>query len=831
MIKKSIYKSCLIFTTFLSFSCVVSKIDEPESLANFNYQTAISLEPQNSATDINGIFPEEIFIKTPTQTFNRDYQFCLVDGLIYYKSLPNAKYSNPGINENDWQLLKETGLPFAQEQRKFSVPNQIVEISADSDALYAFDEKGGMYFIFTNETARTTPFLWFQDFGWPERTQLKQTELVKNKRSWSASARRKDVLWHEDIYGNPHHYGTMGIETLYFLTEDGQQIRFTDSGLPADFSRSLLGPERGSFIAENLNASADTMFVINKAGEMYTRLADFDTIGCDPMFFKYTYEKLPQKYTGEQYLSNYSPWALPSEPWLKQPEIKLQGNARLTKHITILQNGRGNAARELRVAGLNKDAQTGFYSKQIMQSDSDDWKFVQVPLFFNEDDFLPVTKEGIPFEVQKNLYGKKQEFSYTGNFWKNGKQNTQIQCEIPDFPMSEGECTLFLTYKDETKKITLYPVEIWSYMFRNNPGLDGTAKNFFVTFDYEDSAINSKYPEFDKILKEIFADKKKVLFSSNASATNKYFKLSVKKTKYTFFLTEKNSSQTENATSLIYFESPSMLQYNSASLRLLPQTEISLKNRNLLDQIILANKKYKEMLQTELKIYKKYADNATLSRWGYNIADLLTTVTLLNQINFPKIKNVTRFGSQIMKQNAATYKTQSGINNWIYTHLTELVDLRIDVYKDAQKTLAKEKVTTIPQKLRDNFFEYYSVNAKIPLSTQGKSCFEKSPAKIFLMQTNPYLPALCIKINSENPYYIFVELKDSARTIYNTDEITSQNPLELKATFFTFSDSNIIPDEVLKTTKKDGIFYWDGKTLRVEAIDFYGKKTLLFESE
>jgi hypothetical protein len=496
-----------------------------------------------------------------------------------------------------------------------------------------------------------------------------------------------------------------------------------------------------------------------------------------------------------------------------------------------LQNGRGNAARELRVAGLNKDAQTGFYSKQIMQSDSDDWKFVQVPLFFEEDDFLPVTKEGIPFEVQKTLYGKKQEFSYTGNFWKNGKQNTQIQCEIPDFPMSEGECTLILTYKDETKKITLHPVEIWSYMFRNNPGLDGTAKNFFVTFDYDDSAINSKYPEFDKILKEIFADKKKVLFSSNASATDKYFKLSVKKTKHTFFLTEKNTSQKENATSLIYFESPSMLQYNSASLRLLPQTEISFKNRNLLDQIILANKKYKEMLQSELKIYKKYADNATLSRWGYNIADLLTTVTLLNQINFPKIKNVTRFGSQIMKQNAATYKTQSGINNWIYTHLTELVDLRIDVYQDAQKTLAKEKVATIPQKLRDNFFEYYSVNAKIPLSTQGKSCFEKSPAKIFLMETNPYLPALCIKINSENPYYIFVELKDSARTIYNTDEITSQNPLELKATFFTFSDSNIIPDEVLKTTKKDGLFYWDGKTLRVEAIDFYGKKTLIFKSE
>lgn len=45
--------------------------------------------------NINGFLPEKIFIKTASQTFNREYQFCLVDGHVYYKA-----YKEKGINEN-----------------------------------------------------------------------------------------------------------------------------------------------------------------------------------------------------------------------------------------------------------------------------------------------------------------------------------------------------------------------------------------------------------------------------------------------------------------------------------------------------------------------------------------------------------------------------------------------------------------------------------------------------------------------------------------------------------------------------------------------------------
>ncbi len=850
-----------VVSCFLSCSsCAVSQAANPESLASFYYQVAVELNDVDSAANVNGLLPEQVYIKTPTQTFCRDYQFCIVDGLVYYKLMPDAKYSNPKKKEDVWQPVNGTGLPFPANGKDFPVPSRIVEIAADADSLFAFNSDGEMYQMFTNDIGPGRPFVWLASFGWPEKTQLKQTQLVKNKRAWASGARRQDVLWHEDIFGNPHHYGTMGIETLYFLTEDGQQIRFTDSGLPADFSRNLLGPERGSFIAENLSASADTMFVINKAGEMYTRLADFDTIGCDPMFFRYTYEHLPQKYTGEQYLSNYSPWGLPSEPWLRQPLIPLKGEAKITKYITILQNGKGNAARELRVAGLSPNGETGYYSKAIMDNEPEDWIFVSVPLYLEKESFLPVSSDGVEQDVLDNLYGKKQEFSYVGGLWQDGLRNQDIKCKIPDFPISEGECTLQISYKDETKEITVHPVEIWSYMFRNNPGLDGTSKNFFITFDYDDKVLNSAYPEFEQILKKVFGGKKKVLFSSLASATDKYFRLSVTalekgrseqllsagssgksfvtgsspfgKTTYTFFLTDTGSetlADSSKSTGFLFYESPSLLQYNSASLKIQPGTEISVQNRTRLDQAVKANKEYMKMLKTELEMYTKYASKAEISRWGYNVADLLTSVTLLNQINFPKIKNITSFGGEIMKENARTYKTQANMNSWIYSHLMELLQQRIKSYEEVQKEIMENQKGVVPVKLRNSFVEYYVNDAALPLSMEGQSMIHGGKnARAFLLPEVPSFPGFCIEIAEKEPCYIMVELIDSVEKIFGLKEpVSKRNPLELEAKFFVLPSSGFLPDEITEIAEKKGWILWDGEKLTVKEKDgLFGKKTI-----
>lgn len=862
MVKIKLYLS-LLFSGIVAgitilCSCTVSPVSSPETLAAFYHQTPVPLTLPEPKSYVNGIFPDQVYIKTLSQTFCRDYQFCLVDGLIYYKLMPDAGYSNPGKDETEWQLINGTGLP--DGGKDFPVPEQIVEISADADSLFAFDSAGGMYQMFTNDNAPGKPFEWLNTFGWPEKTHLVQNQLVKDKRAWAAGTRRQDVLWHEDIFGNPHHYGTMGIETLYFLTEDGQHIRFTDSGLPSDFSRSLLGPERGAFIAENLSASASTMFVINKAGVMYTRLADFDTIGCDPMFFRYTYEKLPQQYTGADYWSNYSPWGLPSEPWLRQPEIPLSGNARLTRYITIFQNGQGNAARELRVAGLNDVGETGFYHKAIMDMQSEDWKFTAVPLYLEESVFLPVTSAGLPAAEQENLTGEKQEASYQGFIWQNGIRNKTVICSIPDFPLSEGGCTLYLSYLDETKRITIHPVEMWSYMFRNDPGYDGTEKKFFATFEFDPDQLKSKYPEFESLLTKILGGKNKEVFSSTVAATEDYLRLTVdyreqvsvtrplsarsddeipvtavtapQRDQFIFFMTNTalnlHPEEKSGLTSVLY-SSTSLNMYGSPELRLIPGSQIPIEDRDKLDQAVQDNIKYIQMLESELDLYNEYASKADISRWGYNAVDLLTTITLLNQINFPKIKNMTSFGDRIMAENARTYKAQAESKAWSYSQLIELLRLRIQVYEDLQKQFsASQHEVTVPVKLRDTYNEFFQ-DAAVPFVMTGNSQLKTEyQSTMRLLPELPIFPGFCVVLNDEAFSVILVKLTDAAAAIYNLKEpVSENNPLRLDAHFYAFSVSGILPAELEDINRWRGQFYWDGEELTVTAkTGFFRKKTV-----
>lgn len=851
---------------FLACSaCTVVPSSNASQLTSFYHQTAVPLETLDDSANVNGRLPEQVYIKTLTQTFCRDYQFCIVDGRIYYKLMPGAKYSNPGLVETEWQLVGGTGLPTPQKSSDFPLPTEIVEISADADALLAFDSDGGMYQMFTNSDAPGRPFQWIWDFGWPERTHLVQNQLVKNKRAWASAARRQDVLWHEDIYGNPHHYGTMGIETIYFLTEDGQHIRFTDSGLPADFSRSLQGPEEGTFIAENLSASASTLFVINKAGTMYTRLADFDTIGCDPMFFKYTYERLPQKYDGTQYLSNYSPWALPSEPWLRQPDIPLEGQARLTRHITILQNGQGNAARELRVAGTNAQGETGYYSKAIFAHKPQDWSFVAAPLQLAEDTFLPVTAEGVPQEVLDNLSGPSQKLQFSGSLWQEGRRIPELTCTVRDFFMSEGACTLELSYRDETKSITLHPVEMWSYMFRHDPGRDGTQKNFFITFEYPAGSLESKYPEFQSLLHKLFADKNKVVFSCHAAATENLFYLAVdykdprqahrplsargdssipavaapmpKKDDFIFLLTSQGTDPQQDYTTLattVLYNSPALEQFSSQQLRLEPGSTITRESKLELDRALLENQSYRKMLLQELELFKQYASKANVSRWGYNIADLLTTVTLLNQVDFPKIKTATSFSGEILEQNARTYKTQFKTRTWTYSHLLELLDLRIATYRTLQKVLEEgADAVQVPKKLHDTHFQYL-VEAQFPTAVQGASSLgQDCQATILLLPDVPLFPGLCLVLQEDGEtYFVLIELVNSAKQIFSRKNPPAPDkPLISTAKFTVFSDSGFIPKELQNSQKWKGTVQWDGNELTVTAkTSLFGIKQLFYNS-
>jgi hypothetical protein len=415
--------------------------------------------------------PKSVKIKTPTQTFNKYYYFALKDGCIFFK--PNAETTG---KRSGWKPFLENGLPHNSDIENYPIPNSITEIHADADEIVALSDTGRFYWLRIETGASWNAMVWSHLWGWPESEPLFLKGRAALPRAWAIGRRNKDVLYHEDIDGNPHHFGTMGITTLYVLTSDGREIVYTDSGLPADFSHTIILPHRGKFIAESMSVSASTIFIIDASGKMYTRLVDFDTIGSDPMFFKYSYRREKRKDKGKDWASNFTVWSLPAEDWHEQPLIELNGQAELSSMITIYQNGHGNAARELRVAGKNSEGKTGYFFKMIFD---EKWNFREYPGVLEESRMLSLIH-------RKNENLTNGDIYYSGKIRENDKYVPNTLAELIDFNLSESPSILRITQNGSISEMMLHTVEAWTHVIRNDPGRDGTPKIFLGTLEMPD---------------------------------------------------------------------------------------------------------------------------------------------------------------------------------------------------------------------------------------------------------------------------------------------------------------------------------------------------------
>lgn len=663
-------------------SCVaLSKIDSYEEQAHLMARAEeIYMPPVEDIDNVNGSFPDTVYIKTATQTFNKDYQFCLSDGKIYYKG------RRPDKGPADWELL-ETGLPYSKIAR-FKTPKRVIALAGDVDSILAMDEEGKVYEYYFERTTIRRHITWYHIMGFPTKGQLALNRTTGNTRAWTAGTRRSEVLWYEDPFGNQHHYGSMGIETYYILNDAGDTIRFTDSGLPADLSRSMLLPERGAFIARNISASGSTVFVINDAGEMYTRLVDFDTMGGDPMFFLYTYKNEKQPYKGSQYISNFTEWGLPGEDWAKQPEIPLSGKARITRHITILQTRQGNDAREMRVAGLSPEGRSGFYYKNLKDTE---WQFKEMEMHFADESYLDTSLD------RASLRRPVQEIAYRGSVTL--PEGGELGLGIPDFVMSEGDCTLQFTLGGETASVKMYPCEIWSYMYRLDPGLDGTPKLFFVTFPTEDLANQKLSPAFRTMLDTLFEGKNLELFSCRAEATKDLICITLPDTPYgdvKLLLSAGDKPINPDTFQFTYLYDKDILDYYM-------DDEHAPKAGADKEALIKANEEYLELVKKGRRLSTSFHRSAISASLYYQSFDMFTAVTQLNRVNYPKIKTVTSFGDQIVAANQTLYTQLEKNHKIIYTHLIELLKERI---------AALEAGTSAPETLQD-----YLDDAGIPLQT------------------------------------------------------------------------------------------------------------------
>ncbi len=290
--------------------------------------------------------PRRIYLRSTRRTYNRRYWFVAHRGRIYFKS--NGAVT--GIRQA-WAPLPTPGC----------FDGHVQGISVDDDELVALARHRH---VFTMDGALSDPaaFNWTVRWGPPFWTGPGRRIPPGQAWSWSVSSPREDRT-STDRAGNPHAFGEGKVSHIWLLNHAGRRLTYLDPWLPTDRSYEMCGPRRGRFRSVALSASGSTVFVINRLGDMFTRLYDFDISGADSEFFSYSYQ--------DQRGRPSPAVQLPSPRWIQQPKI----HGRITNAISIEKQGVGSTRRALRVEG-RRNGVRGFWQKDIAAPASADWRFV-----------------------------------------------------------------------------------------------------------------------------------------------------------------------------------------------------------------------------------------------------------------------------------------------------------------------------------------------------------------------------------------------------------------------------------------------------------------------
>ena len=256
--------------------------------------------------------------------------------------------------------------------------------------------------------------------------------------------------------------------------------------------------------------------------------------------------------------------------------------------------------------------------------------------------------------------------------------------------MSEGYCHLVIKYRDEERTIKLFPVETWTYMTRYDPGLDGMPKYFFLTLSAPDAILAGTSPEFARILGTYFASRDLELFSCRAEVTDSYFQLEFGRAGAESEISEGTSVfMTRVGIPEIDFrllrktvspENPIVKQYMDEKL-IVNGDRVPAERRQEVATAIDENRKYRDLLERDMTRYQTYRRVAGLSRLGYGVFDLVTTVTMLDKLEFPKFRTATSYSGDIMDTASKGYILMAESREWSYPQLDELLAERIASYE------------------------------------------------------------------------------------------------------------------------------------------------------
>ena len=383
--------------------------------------------------------PATLALETHYQGFNDYYYFALVDGRVWYKprfKRPNA--DNEWVTDLPWKPFGHNGgLPYrlvggekdamaadtsytdggrngfvvdrhfetaqAEDWRQyidvdgwtragtgeleldpeFSQATRIVAITADADELAVLSSDRQMFYRrkFANIFVSTE---WMDGWGQSKDLPVYFPAHVTNHRGWRLGRiTAAGVGYKEGPDGRIFEWGpaAVSMETMVWLSEDGRTVYYLDSGTPPEVVHWIEHPFRGQYRGEAIDSSASTVLLLDRFGAVVTKIADFDLLGSTPTHPYCYFEECDDEpfYKAGDIRSGMSDIRLPAEDWqIHSPVLPPEAwseDTWLSTHVTILQTGKGNVARELRVAGM-QEGERGYYFKAI---DEEMWSFRRAP--------------------------------------------------------------------------------------------------------------------------------------------------------------------------------------------------------------------------------------------------------------------------------------------------------------------------------------------------------------------------------------------------------------------------------------------------------------------
>ena len=290
--------------------------------------------------------PTRVELRTEKTQFNRHWEFALLDG---------GRLVTRPRNTQTWRTVP---LPSC-------LTGRLRAISLDDDELVGIDRAG---WIYTMDNVNQSPLLWNWTSAWGAMLWAAPGRKLPDDRrgGWALSVTSPwDNRAYLDIAGRAHPSGMAKMTMIPALTGDGSRITYADPWLPNDDSYEVGSPLGGRFQSVSLAASASTMFVTNRYGDMFTRTFDFDSSGSDSVFFRYSWESQAGKPSAggllqETWDRSTAAVQLPAPDWTRQPKIP----GEITSALTVVSPRPGPEQRELRVEG-RRDGRTGFWHKAL----------------------------------------------------------------------------------------------------------------------------------------------------------------------------------------------------------------------------------------------------------------------------------------------------------------------------------------------------------------------------------------------------------------------------------------------------------------------------------